>query len=175
MLASLSVDALKPIAEELDRWPGGETLVNIPVRARPLLAEVFAAVLNAMVDGSVVTGTLLRCLPKLLLHRAALRFATVGDIAKIVRSRCVLLLGGKVVDLCVRVRQERAAPPRLAGRRPRPSAAPSVVPTVRALARAGAFSKAVKRFSSSIAVYDHTTAYSWAPALSPTLLPTPRR
>jgi hypothetical protein len=167
MLALISEADMTPVAKELDTWNGGETMVNIPVRARPLVADIFAAVLVAMVGGSVVAGVLLRCLPKLLLHRAALRASGVGGSVTVIRRRCDLLLGGQVAELFARIRLERSTPARVSGKRPRLSASSSVMPSVRALARAGAFSKAIKRITSSIADFDAETAKRWAATLIP--------
>ncbi len=160
-------DDLRKIAEELDSWAGGETLVHIPVRSRPLLASIFADLLTAMVDGSVRAGLLLRCLPKLTLHRAS--FRVLGHAAAVteIRRRAALLLRGKIGELATLVREQRVGLKRMSEKRARHAQTASALPAVANLARHGAFSKAVKRLTSHIANYDDYDARRWACTLIP--------
>jgi hypothetical protein len=167
LISSLAVDALTPIAESVDHWAGGETIVHIPVRSRAAIAEIFAGLLHAMVGGNAAAGILLRCLPKLLLHGAALRRLPIRGLTSSLRERCSLLLSGQVRVLFERTQRERAAAAAAAAAHPRPSAGPAAMAGVRRLAIAGAFSKAVNRLTSSIASYEASDALRWARALIP--------
>jgi hypothetical protein len=170
MLAGdVSLESLAAVGTELDRWAGSETLVNIPVRARPLLAQTFGDLLAAMTGGSVKAGLLLKLFPKLILHRASLQLSGIGATAATIRRRCSLLLQGQIDDLFTTIKQERAAPVRVTNKRPRDSGAKAKtsMASVRALAQAGAYSKAIGRLTSSLAEYDATVALQWAIKLIP--------
>jgi hypothetical protein len=167
MILALDRECLERVATELDSWASSETIVNIPERCRPLLAEIFAATLEAMVQGNVAAGLLMRCLPKLLLHRASLHIAAAGETATAIRRRCVMLLTGRVTELVARTRVERSTPPRQSAKRPLLSAESAAIPAVKRLARAGAFSKAIKRLTSQLASYDRDAELQWATSLIP--------
>ena len=166
-LERVSEEDLRLIADELDAWGGSETLVHIPVRSRPLLASVFADLLTAMVDGNVRAGLLLRCLPKLTLHRAT--FRVLGHAAAVaeLRRRTALLLEGKIAELATLVREQRAGQSRMSIKRARDSQNRSALPAVANLARNGACSKAVRRLTSCIASYGDDDARRWARTLIP--------
>jgi hypothetical protein len=167
LILSVSQDLVTRVVEEVRRWSGSETAVNIPVRVRPLLAEVFAELLLEMVSGSVVAGLLMQCFPKLVLHRAALRMAGIGSTAATIARRATLFLRGQLDELLTLIREERAAPHKVTAKRSRRVTQQGKAAIVRNMARHGAFSKAVRRLGSSIAEYDDDTALSWAQRLIP--------
>ena len=164
-MSLLDAGLLRGVAEELDKWGGSETMVHLPLRARPELAEVVAVLLNGMVDGLEAAALMLKCLPKLLLHRDAVR---KHGASSVIRRRLTMLMKGQVQELLTSVKLERAGTKRVGTKRRREGEIDGLG-KVRELAREGALSKAIKRLDKvEVAQYEKEEALRWAAELIPT-------
>ena len=165
----LEVERLRRIATVLNGWPGGETMAHIPTTVRPQLAEIMAELISAMVAGCEASGLMLKSLPKLVLHGAAARKVGPGGSPGLVRRRLVMLLRNQLDELLTTVQLERAAPGRVMRRRTvEGSEKREPYGRVKTLARAGAYSKAVRALDGAeIAHYNEVDALKWARQLVP--------
>lgn len=154
-------------------WTGGETIVNIPVRARPALAVIFGTLLSGAVEGDARAGGLLQVLPRLLLHRSVLgrpgSFAVGATLRGIARRVDIFLRAG--LDALLRHACQAKAGARRRGaeissRRPGAAKSGSTRRAV-VLARGGAFSKAVKSLGASVLRLTPGQQRSWAAQLIP--------
>jgi hypothetical protein len=141
-------------------------MTNIPTRSRPLLAETFAGLLSSMTEGNELAGLLLQSFPKLTLHRAGVCKGGIAEAVNVINRRCNLFLEGKITELFNKVSADRAAESAArAGRAP--SEGPNLQ-SIKALARAGALSKAVGRFTSTgVMEYNAAEGLAWARQLIP--------
>ncbi len=165
-LRILSRDVLQRVDLLLETWGGSETSVHIPLRLRPELAEIVAALLDAMVEGDEVASLMMKCLPKLLFHQTAIRKRGGPHV---IRQRLGMLLNNHIEELAESIRAERAAPARVGAKRMMNDATKKVT-KVKELARDGALSKAIRRLDDlEIAKYEPDEARRWASVLIPTI------
>jgi hypothetical protein len=167
LIATVSVEALDDAIKALDTWSGGESMPYIPLKNRNALADLFSTLLCEMVGGSDVAGKLLNIFPKLVLHRVSIRPGSAKDTGATVARRMEMFLRGEIAQLLTEITREKAAGTSAASKKRSRDENKQRLHGVRALARAGALSKAVKRLTGQLAHYDSEAALRWATQLIP--------
>ncbi len=167
LIATVSPEALDACLKALDPWSGGETIPYIPLKNRNDLTDVFSGLLSGMVKGSTAASKLLCAFPKLVLHRTSVKPKSAKETGVTVGRRTQMFLRGEIRELLTEITREKAAGTSAASKKRSRDENKQRLHGVRALARAGALSKAVKRLTGQLAHYEPEVALKWAKQLIP--------